>query len=63
MIDCSDENYLSAYDTLCAEISSYSQELAAKPRIVLCNKIDVEGAAERAREIASKIRKTDNSKC
>ena len=61
MIDCSDENYLSAYDTLCAEISSYSQELAAKPRIVLCNKIDVEGAAERAREIASKIRKTDSS--
>ena len=60
MIDCSDENYLSAYDTLCAEISSYSQELAAKPRIVLCNKIDVEGAAERAREIASKIRKTDS---
>ncbi len=61
MIDCSDENYLSAYDTLCAEISSYSQELAAKPRIVLCNKIDVEGAVERAREIASKIRKTDSS--
>lgn len=61
MIDCSDENYLSAYDTLCAEISSYSQELAAKPRIVLCNKIDVEGAAERARKIASKIRKTDSS--
>ncbi len=61
MIDCSDENYLSAYDTLCAEISSYSQELAAKPRIVLCNKIDVEGSAERAREIASKIRKTDSS--
>lgn len=61
MIDCSDENYLSAYDTLCAEISSYSQELADKPRIVLCNKIDVEGAAERAREIAAKIRETDTS--
>lgn len=59
MIDCSDENYLTAYDTLCDELSSYSEELVKKPRIVLCNKTDIEGASERAKEVAEKIRSTD----
>ena len=56
MIDCSDENYLTAYDTLCNELANYSDELIEKPRIVLCNKIDVEGCFERAVELAEKIR-------
>lgn len=59
MIDCSDDNYLTAYDTLCNELANYSDELMEKPRIVLCNKIDVEGAFERAVELAEKIRKGD----
>ena len=56
MIDSSDENYLTAYDTLCNELSKYSDSLLEKPRIVLLNKIDVEGAFERAVEAAEKIR-------
>ena len=61
MIDCSDDNYLTAYDTLCNELNSYSDELMEKPRIVLCNKIDVPGAADRAKEVAEKIRAEDSS--
>ena len=56
MIDSSDENYLTAYDTLCNELSKYSDSLLEKPRIVLLNKIDIEGAFEHAVEAAEKIR-------
>lgn len=56
MIDCSDDNYLTAYDTLCNELANYSDSLLEKPRIVLCNKIDVEGAFDRALEVQNKIR-------
>lgn len=59
MIDCSEQNYMTAYETLCNELSSYSEELLEKPRIVLCNKIDVEGAFERAKEVCSMIQKKE----
>ncbi|MCQ2591969.1 MAG: GTPase ObgE [Treponema sp.] len=59
MIDCSDDNYATAYSTLCNELASYSDELMEKKRIVLCNKIDVEGAYERAVELAEEIRKAE----
>ena len=59
IIDASDTNYLTAYETLSQEIESYSKELAKKPRMVLCNKIDIEGAKENADEIASKIKAAD----
>ncbi len=59
MVDCSDENYLTAYDTLCNELEHYSDELMEKPRIVLCNKIDVDGAFDRALEIQQKIKETE----
>lgn len=59
MIDCSDENCLTAYKTLCNELSGYSKDLANKPHIVLCNKIDVEGAEENARKIAEEIKKEE----
>jgi GTPase len=59
MIDCSDENYFTAYDTLKNELASYSAELAAKPRMVLCNKIDVEGAAENAQKVIASIEKEE----
>ncbi|MCR5045479.1 MAG: GTPase ObgE [Treponema sp.] len=61
IIDASDQNYLTAYDTLSQEIASYSQELAKKPRMVLCNKIDIEGADERAKEIKESIQKKDKN--
>ena len=59
MIDCSDDNYLTAYDTLCNELEKYSDDLMEKPRIVLLNKIDMEGAYDRAVELAEKIRKAE----
>ncbi len=59
MIDCSDENYLTAYDTLCNELQNYSDELMEKPRIVLLNKIDMEGAYDHAVELAEIIRKKE----
>ena len=61
MIDCSDDNYLTAYDILCNELSTYSKELVEKPRIVLCNKIDVEGARDHAEEIIKAIHEKDSS--
>lgn len=59
MIDCSDQNYLSTYNTLCNELSNYSDDLLEKPRIVLLNKIDVDGAYEKACELAENIRKEE----
>lgn len=59
MIDCSDESCLSAYKTLCGELAGYSKDLVNKPHIVLCNKIDVEGAKENAEKIAEEIKKTE----
>ena len=59
MIDCSDESCATAYDTLKKELASYSPELAAKPKMVLCNKIDVEGAAEHAQKIIKSIREAE----
>lgn len=59
MIDCSDENYMTAYDTLKKELENYSDELMEKPRIVLLNKIDMEGAYDNACKAAEKIRKDE----
>ncbi len=56
MIDCSDENYLTAYDTLINELGNYSKELLEKKRIVLANKIDVPGAEENAQKIVEMIK-------
>lgn len=56
MIDCSDENALTAFATLKDELQSFNQELASKPRIVLCNKIDVEGAKDIALQIQQELK-------
>ncbi len=58
MIDCSDENCLTAYDSLVKELENYGGGLIEKPRIVLCNKIDIEGAKENAGLIRDKIAQT-----
>ncbi|MBQ9630827.1 MAG: GTPase ObgE [Treponema sp.] len=60
MIDCSDQNYKNAFDTLKNELSSFSEELTKKPYIILCNKIDLEGAMENAQELISLIRSKNN---
>ena len=55
VIDVSDENYLEAFDTLLQELKTFSEPLAQKQRIILCNKIDIEGALDRAEEIKAKL--------
>lgn len=60
MIDCSDTNYLTAYETLCNELKIYSPELMDKPRIVLCNKIDIPGAEQNATEVIETIRSKES---
>lgn len=55
MIDCSDESCLGSYAALVKELSNYGGGLADKPRIVLCNKIDLEGAPERAEQVKAEI--------
>lgn len=62
MIDASDDNYLTAYESLCKELSSYSEDLLTKKRLVLCNKIDIEGAQSRADEIRNTIQKSSDVK-
>ncbi|MGI5070065.1 GTPase ObgE [Treponema pectinovorum] len=59
MIDCSDDSCFTAYQTLCKELESYSKALLKKPHIVLCNKIDEEGAEERANKIMEEIQKSE----
>ena len=64
VIDVSDENYLTAFDTLKSELAEFSPELASKKHIVLLNKIDAENpdassdcldCTERAEELKNHI--------
>ncbi len=57
IVDCADENYLTAFDTLLAELESFSADLVQKSRIILLNKIDVEGAASNAAELSAILHK------
>lgn len=56
MIDCSNATYLSAYEKLEEELNAFSSDLTKKPRIILCNKIDVADAAVHAAELAQKYK-------
>ncbi|MBP5250985.1 MAG: GTPase ObgE [Treponema sp.] len=59
MIDCGDEKCLESYDLLLKELEGFGNGLTEKPRIVLCNKIDLEGAEENALKIKELIQKKD----
>ena len=58
MIDAADsegDKCFRAYDLLLHELASFSEGLLSKPRIVLCNKIDLPSASENAMRIAAQI--------
>lgn len=62
MIDSGDtegDKCFRAYELLLDELGSFSEELLLKPRIVLCNKIDLPGASENAERIAAQIHETE----
>lgn len=56
IIDCSDEECFGAFDKLKLELENFSKELISKPRIVLCNKLDIEGASERFKKIKTELK-------
>ena len=55
LIDLSDNNYLTAYNTLCGELSAYSEELAEKKRVIIATKLDLEGTKERLDELRKQM--------
>ena len=55
LIDLSDDNYLTAYQTLCGELSAYSEELTGKKRVVIATKLDLEGTKERLKELREQL--------
>ena len=55
LIDLSDDTYLTAYDTLCGELSAYSAELAEKKRVVIATKLDIDGTKERLQKLKQKL--------
>lgn len=54
IIDLSDDNWLDAYEKLQTELANFSAELSAKERIIIANKLDVPGTAERLEELRAK---------
>ena len=56
MIDCSEDACFGAFATLRGELEGFSPGLLEKPHVVLCNKIDEDGAADRAEKVAAEVR-------
>lgn len=56
IIDCSDNECFNAFEKLKLELKNFSKVLETKPHIVLCNKLDVEGAEERFNEIKKQLK-------
>jgi len=54
IIDLSDDGYLDAYEKLLVELESFSEELLAKDRLIIANKLDLPGTAERLEELRAK---------
>jgi GTP-binding protein len=55
LIDLSDENWESAFGILQGELSSFSPELADKPRVVIGTKLDLEETEGRLETLASSL--------
>jgi GTP-binding protein len=54
LIDLSDDGYLDAYEKLAAELEAFSPELAQKKRVIIANKLDIEGTRERLEELRAR---------
>ena len=56
LVDLSDENDLTAFDKLYAELNEYSEDLVKKPYVIIGTKIDEEGAEDRFKELKEKYK-------
>jgi GTP-binding protein len=56
LIDLSDDNYYTAFDSLFKELECFSPELVKKPRLIAGTKLDIEGTAARLQELKEKYR-------
>lgn len=59
LIDLSDDNYLSAYETLRRELSEYSEDLSQKKSIIIGTKIDEENGEEHFKTLKDKYSDID----
>ncbi len=61
LVDCSDQGEgrepMNDFEALNRELALHSEELAKKPQIVAANKIDLPDARERAKKLASKLKR------
>ncbi len=55
LIDLSDDEYLSRFELLVNELAAFSPELAAKPRVVVGNKLDLPETEGRLRALAESL--------
>lgn len=54
IIDLSDDDFLDSYEKLEIELANFSEELVHKDRIIIANKLDLPGTAERLEELRAK---------
>lgn len=58
IIDCADDNYLKAFDTLREELRQFDKSLLDKPFLLLCNKIDIDNAHDNAKSLINMLKLT-----
>jgi GTP-binding protein len=54
LIDLAADNFLQAFETLCAELEAFSPALLRKPRLIVGTKLDLEGTGGRCGELAAR---------
>ncbi|MDR0552341.1 MAG: GTPase ObgE, partial [Spirochaetaceae bacterium] len=55
IIDLSDDNYLTAFDALSAELRKYDPTLLSKKRVIVGTKLDLDGTAEHLEELRARF--------
>lgn len=55
LVDLSEESYLTAFETLKAELAAFSEDLVAKPRLIVGTKLDLEDTESRLEELRAQF--------
>lgn len=59
LIDVHGQDFLHAYEKLCYELGSYSEDLIQKPEIVIATKMDLPGSQQRLQELKETLKGKD----